>query len=180
MSSFFSRSGGEEIGTTLSRKKRSSRNVPSPISFFKSLLVAAMTRTSTLLTLLDPTLWISPSSRTRSTFDCVLRLMSPISSRKIVPPSACSNLPTLRSVAPVKAPFSWPKSSLSINSSGMAAQLTWTNGSLARMLWLWMALAMSSLPVPLSPWMRIVALVGAVLRMSFQSCFIRGCWPTSS
>ena len=32
--------------------------------------------------------------------------MSPISSMKSVPPSAASNLPGLRAVAPVKAPFS--------------------------------------------------------------------------
>ncbi len=37
--------------------------------------------------------------------------MSPISSRNSVPPSACSNRPALRVLAPVKAPFSWPNSS---------------------------------------------------------------------
>jgi hypothetical protein len=57
-----------------------------------------------------------------------LQLMSPTSSRKIVPLSACSNLPICRSVAPVNEPFSWPNSSDSISSSGIAAQLTWTNG----------------------------------------------------
>ena len=44
------------------------------------------------------------------------------------PPSASSNLPFLAVSAPVKAPRVWPKSSLSISSSGMAAQLTSTNG----------------------------------------------------
>ena len=77
--------------------------------------------------------------------------MSPISSRKIVPPSACSNFPVFFSVAPVKAPFSWPKSSDSMSSSGMAAQLTWTKVSRALRLWAWMDRATSSLPVPLSP-----------------------------
>ena len=45
-----------------------------------------------------------------------------------MPPSASSNLPRRAEVAPVKAPFSWPNSSLSISSVGIAAQLTFTNG----------------------------------------------------
>ena len=44
-----------------------------------------------------------------------------------MPRSACSNLPICFSVAPVNEPFSWPNSSDSISSSGIAAQLTWTN-----------------------------------------------------
>ena len=58
--------------------------------------------------------------------------MSPISSRNSVPWWAISTLPTLRPVAPVKAPFSWPNSSFSSSVSGMAAQLMATNGPLAR------------------------------------------------
>jgi hypothetical protein len=46
--------------------------------------------------------------------------MSPISSRKIVPPCASSNLPRRSATAPVKAPRTWPNSSISISSSGMA------------------------------------------------------------
>ena len=46
-----------------------------------------------------------------------------------VPRSACSNLPTCFSVAPVKDPFSCPKSSDSMRSSGIAAQFTWMNRS---------------------------------------------------
>ena len=46
------------------------------------------------------------------------------------PRSAISNLPICFSVAPVNAPRSWPNSSDSISSSGIAAQLTWTNRSL--------------------------------------------------
>ena len=56
--------------------------------------------------------------------------MSPISSRKSVPPLHCSNLPMRRRSAPVKAPFSWPNSSLSSKLSGMAAQLRARNGCL--------------------------------------------------
>ena len=40
--------------------------------------------------------------------------ISPISSSNSVPPSASSKHPVRRSKAPVKAPFSWPKISLSI------------------------------------------------------------------
>ena len=43
--------------------------------------------------------------------------ISPISSRKSVPPSAVSQRPIFWTTAPVKAPFSWPKSSLSSSDS---------------------------------------------------------------
>ena len=51
------------------------------------------------------------SCSTRSSATCVLGEMSPISSRKRVPPSAASKRPFLRATAPVKAPRSWPNSS---------------------------------------------------------------------
>ena len=59
---------------------------------------------------------------------------SPTSSRKIVPPSASSKRPIRFSVAPVNAPFSWPKSSLSRTPSPKALQLTATNGRPTRSL----------------------------------------------
>ena len=49
-----------------------------------------------------------------------------------MPPSASRKMPRWRAVAPVKAPFSWPKSSLSMSASGMAPQLTTRNGLSAR------------------------------------------------
>ena len=58
--------------------------------------------------------------------------MSPISSRKSVPPSACSKRPRRVVCAPVKAPRSWPNSSDSSRSFGIAAVLMATNGPLAR------------------------------------------------
>ncbi len=58
--------------------------------------------------------------------------MSPISSRKSVPPSAISNFPSRAVTAPVKAPFSWPKSSLSTSSRENAAQFTLTSGFVRR------------------------------------------------
>ena len=50
--------------------------------------------------------------------------------------------------APVKAPRSWPKSSVSSRSFGIAAVLIAMNGLAARGLWRCSAFATSSLPVP--------------------------------
>ena len=77
--------------------------------------------------------------------------MSPISSRNSVPPSAFSNRPRLLACAPVKAPRTWPNSSLSSRPSGIAVQLIGTKGFSERSPWKWMARATTSLPVPLSP-----------------------------
>ncbi len=94
-SSARSRSGGARRGTTFSRKYRSSRNSPAATAACRSRLVAAMTRTSTFSTCSPPTRENSPDCRTRSTLAWAERFMSPISSRKIVPPSAISNKPAL-------------------------------------------------------------------------------------
>ena len=68
------------------------------------------------------------SSRARNNLACIEKGISPISSKSKVPPSACTNNP-LRSVrASVKAPLTWPNSSLSKSASGKAAQLMATNG----------------------------------------------------
>ena len=63
-------------------------------------------------------------------------------------PIASTNLPVWRSVAPVKAPFSWPNRIDSTRLSGMAPQLTATNGLARRSPEPWMARAISSLPTP--------------------------------
>jgi hypothetical protein len=69
---------------------------------------------------------------TRSTLAWASSGMDSISSSSSVPPLANSNLPIrLSPLAPVKAPASWPNSSDSISSAGMAAQLTATKGPLA-------------------------------------------------
>jgi len=52
-----------------------------------------------------------------------------------VPPFACSNFPKCCFTAEVKAPFSWPNSSLSISSDGIAAQFTSIKGPEERLLW---------------------------------------------
>ena len=61
----------------------------------------------------------------------------------------------------VNAPFSWPKSSLSSSSRGMAPQLMGTKGLSRRLLFLCRARTSSSLPVPDSPVTSTVESVGA-------------------
>ena len=78
-----------------------------------------------------------------------------------MPSWASSKQPWRRSSAPVNAPFSWPKISLSSSVSGIAAQLTATKGPRPRGDSSWSVRATSSLPVPLSPVMRTAAGVGA-------------------
>jgi len=51
---------------------------------------------------------------------------------KMVPPSACSKRPLRWLIAPVKAPFSCPNSSVSSRFSDSAAQLSFTKAALAR------------------------------------------------
>ena len=56
-----------------------------------------------------------------------------------------------RRSAPVKAPGSWPQSSVTASSADSVPQLIATNGPSLRGLALWIACASSSLPVPDSP-----------------------------
>ena len=74
--------------------------------------------------------------------------------------------PVRRSCAPVNAPFSCPKISLSSSVSGIAAQLIATNGNVARGLSSWIVCATSSLPVPDSPQISTDAAVGAACSMT--------------
>src|SRR5216117_3360420 len=179
MSSGRSRSGGMWIGRTLRRNSRSSRNWPCWEAFARSLFVAAITRTSTVTGFSPPSRSITPDSSTRSNFAWASGLRSPTSSRNKVPESASSNRPTRRSVAPVKAPRSWPNISDSTRSFGIAALFTHTNGFAARPLWRWMAEATSSLPVPDSPVIRTRASVGATRAISPRNWSIALLTPTS-
>ncbi len=113
--------------------------------------MAAMIRTSTDVSSLPPTLRISFSWIARSSLTCIVGDVSEISSRKSVPPSASAKRPRFSLTAPVKAPRSWPKSSDSRRVSGSAPQLIETNFFSLRMEVKWIARAISSLPVPLSP-----------------------------
>ena len=110
-----------------------------------------MSRTSTLIGLRAPTGSTSPSWMARSSFTCAAAGNSPTSSRNSVPPEASTNLPAWRSVAPVNEPFSWPNRIDSTRFSGIAPQLTATNGLARRSLEPWMARAINSLPTPDSP-----------------------------
>jgi len=110
-----------------------------------------MIRTLTWMSRVPPTRRKVMFSRTFSSLTCRFTGISPTSSRKSVPPLASSRSPAFCARASVKAPFSWPKSSLSSSSRGMAAQLISRNGFTARGDWRWIKLAMICLPVPLSP-----------------------------
>ena len=86
--------------------------------------------------------------------------------------------PARRASAPVKAPFSWPNSSLSSSSRLIAAQFTATNGRAApRGCGSWSACATSSLPVPISPRISTVRSVSATLRMRLEHGAHRGPAP---
>ena len=165
MSARRSRSGGIVSPTTLRRYQRSWRKRPAETAACRSWLVAAISRTFILIVRVPPTRSTSWCCRARKSFACSAGASSPISSRKIVPPSATSNLPFFSANAPVNAPFSWPNSSLSSSDSVSAAQLTATNGREARGLFWCTARAASSLPVPVSPVMSTVESRGATLRM---------------
>ena len=122
-----------------------------------------MTRTSTSIASVLPTgrTWFSCS--TRSSLTCSRIGMSPISSSSRVPPSAAWNSPSWSRVAPVKAPLTCPNSSDSSRSSAIALQLIATNGLSCRGLARWIALASSSLPVPLWPVISTRASVAATI-----------------
>ena len=82
-------------------------------------------------------------------------------------------------MAPVNEPLRWPNSSLSSSSAGMAAQFRRMNGLPARLLFWWIASAISSLPVPFSPTMSTFASVGATTLIRRNSCFITSLCATS-
>ena len=97
-----------------------------------------------------------------------------------MPPLAASNQPALLCNAPVKAPFSWPNSSLSTRLSAKAPQLTATNGPPLRPLRAWIWRATSSLPVPVSPMTSALASLGARRSMRSSSSRERGSLNTST
>ncbi len=77
--------------------------------------------------------------------------MLAISSRNSVPPSAISKRPTRSVLASVKAPFTWPNSSLSKTPSARPPVLTVTSGRVERSETECSVCATSPLPVPFSP-----------------------------
>src|SRR5207302_1232560 len=120
-----------------------------------------ISRKSTGTAFVPPSLRTTRSSSTRRSLAWRSCGISMISSRSSEPWWASSSRPTLSVVAPVKAPFVWPNSSDSIRSLGNAAQLILIHGPSRRWLRSCSALAISSLPVPLSPTMRTLASASA-------------------
>jgi hypothetical protein len=106
----------------------------------------------------------------RRSFTCIADEISPISSRKSVPPFAASKNPGRSRSAPVKAPRAWPKSSLSSSVSVTAPQLTATNGRAALGDSSWTSRAIRSLPTPLSP---VMSTVDSTLATRWSGCGLR-------
>ncbi len=80
-----------------------------------------------------PTRSKSPPSSTRSTLACTAeRQLADLVEEERAAARPARSARAWRRSAPVKAPRSWPKSSLSTSVSGIAAQLTATNGAPAR------------------------------------------------
>ena len=142
----------------------------------RSRLVAAMTRTSTGIGAPPPTRSNCPLLQHAQAAPAASPAgRSPISSRKIVPSWASSKRPRRCWRAPVKAPLLVPEQLRGDRATaGIAAQLTLTNARSARRERLWMARAMSSLPVPVSPAMSTVESVGATIAMLVSSGLQRG------
>ena len=133
--------------------------------------MAAMTRTSTLMSCRLPSRENWPSCNTCSSLAWRGSGSSLISSRKMVPLLASSNLPGFSRWAPVKAPRSYPNSSLSKSSLGSAAEFTFTKGRSRRWERRCSRSATISLPTPLSPQTRTVTSVGAT--RPIRSCTVR-------
>jgi hypothetical protein len=136
-------------------------------------LVAAITRTFTVTFSELPTRATCRVSSTRNRRTCRSSGISVISSRNSVPPCARSKYPACWRVAPVKLPRSWPNSSLSIRLGDTAPQLSARYGPFARADSACSWLAMSSLPVPLSPMISTVTSAGptrAIVRASLCIC----------
>ena len=118
----------------------------------RSRFVAAMTRTSTLIVSLPPTRSNSRSCRKRSSLTWIAGEISPISSRNSVPPSACWKRPSRRADrAGERAALVAEQLALEQRLGQRRAVQLHERARCARGLRSWMAAAMSSLPVPLSP-----------------------------
>ncbi|MFO0741185.1 MAG: hypothetical protein U0270_35120 [Labilithrix sp.] len=97
-----------------------------------------------------------------------------------MPPSASSKAPARWATAPVNAPRSWPKSSLSMSEYVTAPQSTTRNGFAARGEAPAIARARTSLPVPVSPSRRTVASVGAIRSSTPKMVRIGRLWPMAA
>jgi len=151
-----SRRDGSTSFWDLRRYKRSFRKVPFSTIASRFRLVAETSLKSLFCSLGPPMGRKRFSSKTRKNFFCTLIDNSPISSRKSVPWWAIKIRPSRSCLASVKAPRTWPKRLLSIKDSFSAEQSTTIKCLSSRGLFKWMALANNSLPVPVSPVIRIL------------------------
>jgi hypothetical protein len=110
-----------------------------------------MTRTSTFSGWVPPIGTTSRSCSARSSLAWSPSGISAISSSSKVPPLAARKKPCPPDDAPVNEPLWWPNSIASSIVSGSAAQLIATNGPSRRDEPMWIALASTSLPVPVGP-----------------------------
>ncbi len=146
----------------------------------RSRLVAVTSRTSNGTSMSLPTGRTLRSCSARSSFGCSPSGISADLVEEERPAVRLHEEAGARAAASVNAPRAWPKSSLSSRGSGIAAQLTATNGPWLRRPRAWSARATTSLPVPLSPVTRTVASDAATrARRSSTSC-IAGLLPMSS
>ena len=97
-----------------------------------------------------------------------------------MPVWASWNLPRCFAFAPVNEPFSWPNKIDSTRLSGIAPQLTVTKGCPARCDAPWIARAITSLPTPLSPVIRIGILAFAPRSPIATTERIEGAFPIRS
>ena len=94
---------------------------------------------------------------------CVERHVADFVEEERAPRGPARTFPARSATAPVNEPFIWPKSADSMSSDGIAAQLTSTKSSSARVESRWIARATSSFPVPFSPVISTRASVGDTL-----------------
>ena len=117
---------------------------------------------------------------TRSSLTCISIGISPISSRKSVPLWASSNLPGCAGDGARKSPLLMAEKFALHQVLGDGGAVDLDEGFFRRGLLLWMALATSSLPVPVSPVIRMVVVVGATLLTTSNIWFPPSLAPTMS
>ena len=145
-----------------------------------SAFVAQIRRTSIGTACVLPKRLIWRFSIAVSSFDCMGSERLPISSKNKVPLVATSIRPAFDFLASVKAPFSNPNSSLSNNCSGILPRSMVTNGLPYRGEQRYRSLAITSLPVPFSPRIRMLASVLLSLLMVVKTSCIAGDSPIIS
>ena len=141
--------------------------------------VAATILTLVFLTSFEPTRMYSPVSSTLNSLACVANGSSPTSSRKSVPLLAAPKYPSRSPIAPVKAPFSCPNSSLSIVPSGMLPQFMAKNLLCLRAELSCIILGITSLPTPLSPTINTDKSIGATCMAIWSALLRAGEFPTT-